>query len=433
MTNNKIKIAFHNFGCKVNFTELAYIQNNLDKNTFSIVNKNENPDFIVINSCCVTKNAEIKAKYLIRQIKKNNPNTKIILIGCLTEKPNYSNNNIDFILNNKNKYNLQQFLKNNISQHDKQSEKNEFTLTWSTSQRTRAFLKIQEGCNYFCSYCIIPYVRGTNRSASINDVVNTANKITQQGFKEIVLTGINLGEFGKKNNETLTDLIIKLSQIDELKRIRISSIEPNLITDDLLTLFQKNSKLMPHFHIPLQSGSNKILKLMNRRYDTTLFENVINKINLLIPNACIAIDIIVGFPYETDNDFNDSLQFLQKLNIAYMHIFPFSPREYTKAALFNNQVPDNEKKKRVKIMQQLSNSKMKNFCNQFINTSHNVLFETITNNNYLIGHTPNYLKVISPLPKNLINNIINVKLTKFDHDKFIFYAIPNNTQHITNS
>ena len=341
-------------------------------------------------------------------------------MGCYSElRPEelIAINEKGIVLGTYEKFNLLEIIdkeEKNISSKEELVKR--FIPSYSTGDRTRSFFKIQDGCDYFCSYCTVPYARGRSRSATIAEVVKTAEEIVSTGIKEMILTGVNVGDFGRKNNERLIDLLKKLDNIDGVERIRISSIEPNLLTDEIIEFVASSKKFLPHFHIPLQSGSDKVLKEMCRRYDTQLFSERINKIKSLIPDCCIAIDLIVGFPGETDDDFNDSFNFISSCDISYMHIFTYSERENTPAAKRTDAVQNSVRNERSKKILALSEKKKNVFLKNNIGKIKNVLFESDNDNGIMYGFTENYIKVKTPFDKELINQIKKVKLLKIEKD-----------------
>lgn len=420
--NNK-KIAFHTFGCKLNFSETSTISRQFSENAYKIVNFKEEADIYVIHSCTVTANAERKCRAAVHRVSRINPEATIVVMGCyaqLRAEEIAGMKEVDIILGNKEKYNLFEYLKN-FKKTGKQeihisniSKTNEFIPSYSYGNRTRSFLKIQDGCDYFCTYCTIPLARGHSRSNTIADTIKIANTIAGKGTKEIVLTGVNIGDFGKNNNETFFELIQHLDKIKGIERIRISSIEPDLLYDEIIEFVSNSTKLLPHFHIPLQSGSNKILKAMRRKYNRELFAHKIRKIKSLMPYSCIAADVIVGFPGETDNDFTETYNFIKELDISYLHVFTYSDRPNTQAAKIIEKIPGNIKKNRSKQLHKLSNEKKKYFYEQNIGKKYKVLFESDSINGYMHGFTENYIKVKTKYNPDLINQIVKIKLKKID-------------------
>ena len=412
------RIAFHTMGCKLNLSETGTISRDFIQHGFQKVSYKEKADIYVLNTCSVTENANKEARKLIRQAKRRNPDSSIAIIGCYAQlKPNEISKikGVDLVLGAKEKFNLLTHLeKLDIKDKTKIVESdirgiNSFKPSYSSAERTRSFLKIQDGCNYTCSFCTIPLARGKSRSDSIKNTMETAKKITNRGAREIVLTGVNIGDFGHGTTETFYDLIQQLDTINELDRIRISSIEPNLLSTQIIDFCATSKKIMPHFHIPLQSGSNKILQSMRRRYNRELYEEKIIKIKNLIPDACIGVDVIVGFPGETDSEFFKTYDYLKELDISYLHVFSYSERENTEAIKIKDVVNFEERAERSKMLHILSNKKTHLFNDKFLNSNRPVLFESIKNGK-LTGHTDNYIQVQVDGDSKLINKILPVNL-----------------------
>ena len=412
------RIAFHTMGCKLNLSETGTISRDFIQHGFQKVSYKEKADIYVLNTCSVTENANKEARKLIRQAKRRNPDSSIAIIGCYAQlKPNEISKikGVDLVLGAKEKFNLLTHLekldikdKTKIVESDIR-EINSFKPSYSSTERTRSFLKIQDGCNYTCSFCTIPLARGKSRSDSIKNTIETAKKITNRGAREIVLTGVNIGDFGHGTTETFYDLIQQLDTINDLDRIRISSIEPNLLSTQIIDFCATSKKIMPHFHIPLQSGSNKILQSMRRRYNRELYEEKIIKIKNLIPEACIGVDVIVGFPGETHSEFYKTYDYLKKLDISYLHVFSYSERENTEAIKIKDVVNFEERAERSKMLHILSNKKTHLFNDKFLNSNRPVLFESIKNGK-VIGHTDNYIQVQVDGDSKLINKILPVNL-----------------------
>lgn len=412
------RIAFHTMGCKLNLSETGTISRDFIQHGFEKVSYKEKADIYVLNTCSVTENANKEARKLIRQAKRRNPDSSIAIIGCYAQlKPNEISEikGVDLVLGAKEKFNLLSHLekldikdKTKIVESDIR-EINSFKSSYSSAERTRSFLKIQDGCNYTCSFCTIPLARGKSRSDSIKNTMETAKKITNEGAREIVLTGVNIGDFGNGTTETFYDLIQQLDTINELDRIRISSIEPNLLSTQIIDFCATSKKIMPHFHIPLQSGSNKILQSMRRRYNLELYKEKIIKIKNLIPEACIGVDIIVGFPGETNSEFYKTYDYLKESDISYLHVFSYSERENTEAIKIKDVVNFEERAERSKMLHILSNKKTHFFNDKFLNSNRLVLFESIKNGK-VIGHTDNYIQVQVDGDSKLINKILPVNL-----------------------
>ena len=412
------KVAFYTLGCKLNFSETSTIARNFVKYGFEKVKFESAADFYVINTCSVTENADKEAKKLIRKAKRNNPNSKIAVIGCFAQlQPNSiaKLNGVDFVLGAKDKFDLIKYLneasvettakviRSNIG------EVNSFKPSSSIDERTRSYLKVQDGCDYTCSFCTIPLARGQSRSGTISSTIKAAKEIVKTGSKEIVLTGVNIGDFGKKNDESFIDLINELDSVNEINRIRISSIEPNLLTDEIIEFCNSSNKFMPHFHIPLQSGSDKILRAMRRRYDKKVYKNRIKKIKDTNQETCIGVDVIVGFPGETEEDFLDTYNFLLELEITYLHVFSYSERAETDAIKLDGKVSKSDKSKRSKMLHGLSEKKKHNFYNNFINKKRPILFEGLKNG-FLVGHSDNYIKTLVQIPASFNNTIVDINL-----------------------
>lgn len=422
---NRKTIAFHHFGCKVNFAETSALSRQFKDKGYTITNFKDQADIYVISSCIVTGVAEKKCRAAIRQAHKINPQAKIAVIGCFSElKPLEiaKIEGVDLILGHQEKFNL---LKQ-IESFDTRLEtvipdkptfpENWFIPSYSYGDRTRSFLKIQDGCDYYCAYCTIPLARGHSRSDTIENAVKNASEIAAAGVKEIILTGVNIGDFGKHNHENLLGLIRELDKIREIQRIRLSSIEPNLLTDEIIDFISQSDRFMPHVHVPLQSGSDRILGKMKRKYDTSLFKSRIQMLNRKLPSACIATDVIVGFPGETDEDFADTFSFLENLNISYMHVFTYSPRENTLAITMKEIVQDKVKKERSEKLHRLSENKKHHFYKMNMGAEVNVLFESGNTNGFMHGFTENYIKVKTSYRSEYINQIIQFKLEKLDED-----------------
>ena len=412
------RVAFHTLGCKLNFSETATISRDFIRHGFEKVDYRDEADIYVLNTCSVTQNADKEARKLIRQAKRRNPNSSIAVIGCYAQlKPNdiAAIEGVDIVLGAEEKFNLLNHLDSidlNIGTKVIQSEIDHlhtFTPSYSSGERTRSFLKVQDGCDYTCSFCTIPLARGESRSDTIESTMKTAREVAATDAREIVLTGVNIGDFGKGSHESFFDLIHQLDLLDGIDRIRISSIEPNLITNEIIEFCGKSEKFMPHFHVPLQSGSDKILKAMRRRYKRSLFEGRVLKIKECIPDACIGVDVIVGFPGETDDDFLDTYHFLNELDISYLHVFTYSERPNTDADEMGKVVSKEKRAERSKMLHILSDKKRRYFHDQFIEKNRPVLFENMKNGK-LTGHTDNYIHVQVEGDLDLINTIHPVKL-----------------------
>ena len=426
----KIKIAFYTLGCKLNFSETSSISRTFNKDKYTIVSFNSKADVYVINTCSVTENADKKTKSLIKLVLKKNINGFIAIIGCyaqLQTKEISKIKGVDLVIGAKEKFKLAEYIsdiyKNNLFKINSCdiSKVNFFNEAYSLGEnRTRAFLKVQDGCDYKCSYCTIPLARGISRSDSIENIILNTHKIVKEGIKEIVITGVNTGDFGKRINSNKNDkanflqLICELDKIESIKRFRISSIEPNLLNDNIIEFVSKSKKFVPHFHIPLQSGSDKILKKMKRRYLTNLFSNRVNTIKKFMPDSCIGVDVIVGFPGESEGEFMKTYNFLSKLDVSYLHVFKYSERHNTEALNYPNAIHEDIRKKRSKILRQLSVIKRKCFYESQIGKKMNILFESENKNGFIEGYTENYIKVRDYWNPNKSNTIQNRVLLSID-------------------
>ena len=428
---NISKIAFHTLGCKLNFSESSYISKSLQENNYNIVNFNEFADAYIINTCSVTDNADKKFKYFVKQAQKINPNAFIAAIGCYAQlKPRelLLVDGVDLVLGAEDKFNLLEYLKNIDSDYSSKvhscniNEVNFFKESYSLNHRTRAFLKVQDGCDYKCSFCTIPLARGKSRSNSISNVIENVYEIASHNIKEIVLTGINLGDFGKTENYDLKsnffDLVKELDSLDLDIRFRISSIEPNLLTDEIINFISTSKKFVHHFHIPLQSGSDSILRLMRRRYNTELYRSRIEKINKLMPDACIGVDVIVGFPGEDDDLFLESMSFLENLNVSYLHVFTYSERDNTYAISLPDSVDANVRAKRSKLLRLLSSRKKATFYERNIGSIQDVLFESEEKDGFIEGFSSNYIRFRRPWDPNLIGTIVKSIFIDIDSEGF---------------
>ena len=418
MSTQAKRVAFHTLGCKLNFSETATISRDFLSHGFEKVNYRDKADIYVLNTCSVTENADKQARKFIRQAKQRNPNSSVAVIGCYAQlKPNdiAAIDGVDIVLGAEEKFNLLNHLDSiNLNGSTKviQSEidhVHKFTPSYSSSERTRSFLKIQDGCDYTCSFCTIPLARGQSRSDTISNTLKVAKEVAETDTREIVLTGVNIGDYGKGSNETFFDLIQQLDLLDGIDRIRISSIEPNLLTNEIIEFCASSKKFMPHFHVPLQSGSDKILGAMRRRYKRDLYVNRVTRIKQTIADACIGVDVIVGFPGETEKDFLDTYNFLNELDISYLHVFTYSERPNTDAIEMSEIVSKEIRRERSKMLHILSDKKRRFFHDQFISKYRPVLFENMKNGK-LSGHTDNYIQVQMEGGSELINSIHSVKL-----------------------
>ena len=422
-----MKVAFKTLGCKLNFSETSTISREFTKNGYEKVDFNKKSDIYVINTCSVTQNADKEFKYLVNKTKKNNPNAYVVAIGCFAQlKPKEisSIDGVDLVLGADKKFDILNYLEfdKKISQNYHSCEisnVDKFKPSYSFGDRSRSFLKIQDGCDYQCSYCTIPLARGKSRSPSVNSVIDSIKVLIDKGVQEVVLTGVNIGDFGinenvKSRKNNFFDLLNQISKINDLKRLRISSIEPNLLNNDIIDLVSECEKILPHFHIPLQSGSDKILRLMKRRYMRNVYEKRFDYIKKRIPQACIGSDVIVGFPGEDELEFTETYNFLKSIDISYLHVFSYSERSNTKSVLIDNKVSKNLKNKRSKLLRELSNSKKLKFYKKNIKNYHNVLFENENKNGYIYGYTENYIRVKSLWSNSKKNKILNCYLEGID-------------------
>lgn len=418
-------VAFHTLGCKLNFSETSTISRSLEAEGFKKIAFDQNADVYVINTCSVTDNADKECRQLVRRINRRSPDSLVVITGCYAQlKPEEiaSIEGVDLVLGASEKFNLARHL-SEIKKGDSTKicscdidEVQGFNSSYSLNDRTRTFLKVQDGCDYTCSFCTIPLARGHSRSDRIDNVLKNVTELANSGTKEIVLTGINLGDFGKGNSggkikeETFVELIQELDKTTGIDRFRISSIEPNLLTNDIIDFVANSQKFMPHFHIPLQSGSDAILAKMRRRYKTDLYAERVAYIKTKMPHCCIGVDIIVGFPSETDDDFQQTFNFLLNLDISYLHVFTYSERADTQAIDIQPIVPIHLRNERNKSLRQLSFRKMKVFEEQHANTLRKVLFETANKNGMMEGYTDNYIKVQAPYRQEWTNNLIDWRL-----------------------
>lgn len=418
-------VALHTLGCKLNFSETTSIARLLENDGFIKKDFDEVADLYVINTCSVTENADKECRQLVRRIQKKAPEALVVVTGCYAQlKPQEIANipGVNLVLGAAEKFNISAHLKE-LSKNDAGKicscdieDVNVFTASHSLNERTRIFLKVQDGCDYNCSFCTIPMARGKSRSESISDVLKRVDEIALGGAKEIVLTGINLGDFGKgytggrKHEENFFDLIKELDDKTNIERFRISSIEPNLLSNEMIEFVSRSSKFMPHFHIPLQSGSNKILADMRRRYKRELYAEKVELIKKLMPHACIGVDVIVGFPGETDDEFRETANFLESLDVSYLHVFTYSERDNTYALELKPVVPVHVRNERNKILRNISYSKMQQFTEQHIGQSRKVLFESVNKNGMMEGYTDNYIKITAPYRKEWENTIVDWKI-----------------------
>ena len=425
------RIAFQTFGCKLNFAETSTIARQFREEGYEVVEHKEEADIYVINSCVVTTKAEKKCTAAIRQAKRRNPESQVAVIGCFSQiREDYLSRmeEVDLVIGNEEKFMLKDYLKNESFQGGCHSfvgdiNKSEvFSPSWSSGDRTRSFLKIQDGCDYFCTFCTIPFARGRSRSASIADTIKTTMEVASAGMKEIILTGVNIGDFGKPNDESFFDLIRELDKVDGIERIRISSIEPELLNEEIIAFMASSDKFLPHFHIPLQSGSNKVLKAMKRKYEREVFAQRVKETKRHMPHACIAADVIIGFPGETDEDFKDTYDFLGKLDISYLHVFTYSERPGTKAAALDGKLSNRIKRERSRKLHELSDKKKASFYKENIGRTVSVLFESDNSEGFMHGFSENYLKVKTAFSEDLVNRITDVKLDHLDKNGMFLHT-----------
>ena len=428
---NKKKVAFYTLGCKLNFSETSTIARNFQNEGFDRVEFEEVADIYVINTCSVTENADKQFKQIVKKATKLNDKAFIAAVGCYAQlKPEelVAVDGVDLVLGATEKFKITDYIndlaKNDIGEvHSCEIEEADFYVgSYSIGDRTRAFLKVQDGCDYKCTYCTIPLARGISRSDALENVLKNASEISQQGIKEIVLTGVNIGDYGKgefgnkKHEHTFLDLVKALDEVEGIERLRISSIEPNLLKNETIDFVSKSRTFVPHFHIPLQSGSNEILKKMKRRYQREVYTERVSKIREVMPHACIGVDVIVGFPGETDEDFLETYHFLNDLEISYLHVFTYSERDNTEAAAMEGVVPMNVRSKRSKMLRGLSVKKRRAFYETQIGSNRTVLFEGENKEGYIHGFTENYVKVKTPWNPELVNTLHQVNLTLIDED-----------------
>ena len=417
--------AFYTLGCKLNFSETSTIARNLEENGFAKVAFENKADVYVINTCSVTDQADKKCRNIVRKALSYNPEAFVIVIGCYAQlKPNEISNieGVDLVLGANEKFNIINYLadfskkKNTVIMNAPIKETKTFVPGFSTGDRTRSFLKVQDGCNYFCSFCTIPLARGRSRSGTIKETISKAKELASTGVKEVVLTGVNIGDFGNGTNESFLGLIKELDKIENIDRYRISSIEPDLLSPEIIEFVSKSKKFVPHFHIPLQSGSDLLLKKMRRRYGTSLYRERIDLIKGIMPDACIGVDVIIGFPGETEAEFNKTISFINELPVSYLHVFTYSERNNTTAVRMEDIVPVNLRRVRSKQLRILSEKKKRAFYNSQINKKEQVLFEKNEDDGNMFGFTSNYIKVKAPYNPLIINQTAMVKMTELNND-----------------
>jgi threonylcarbamoyladenosine tRNA methylthiotransferase MtaB len=417
------KVAFYTLGCKLNYSETSTLSRKFEDKGYQKVAFTDSPDIFIINTCSVTENADKKCHKIVREARAISPNAYVAIIGCYAQlKPKEISEipGVDAVLGAAEKFQLVELLDGFVRPEkplvlSSDIEKaNTFNTSYSLADRTRTFLKVQDGCDYSCTFCTIPLARGSSRSDTIENIVAAANNIAQSGVKEIVITGVNTGDFGLQHGvrqERFIDLVKALDEVEDIKRFRISSVEPNLIHDEILEFIAGSRRFVPHFHIPLQSGSNKILKLMRRRYQRELYVSRVARIKSLMPHACIGVDVIVGFPGETHDDFLETYQFLNELDISYLHVFTYSEREKTVAISLPDVVPHKDRAERSKMLHNLSDKKRRAFYEAHIGRSFQVLFEHDIEDGFMHGFTENYIRVRAQFDPLLVNEIVPITLT----------------------
>ena len=435
--NAEKKVAFYTLGCKLNFSETSTIARNFVDEGFKRVPFEETADVYVINTCSVTDNADKRFKTIVKNALKKNHDAFLIAVGCYAQlKPEElaAVDGVDLVLGATEKFNVTSYIndltKNNIGEvHSCEiSEADFYVGSYSIGDRTRAFLKVQDGCDYKCTYCTIPLARGISRSDTLENVINNAKEISSKGIKEIVLTGVNIGDYGKgefgnkKHEHTFLELVKKLDEVEGIHRLRISSIEPNLLKDETIDFVSKSSSFVPHFHIPLQSGSDELLKKMKRRYILKTYTDRVAKIKKVMPNACIGVDVIVGFPGETDELFLETYNYLNEMNISYLHVFTYSERPNTEAVNFEGIIPKKTRAKRSKMLRGLSAKKRRSFYESQLGNTATVLFENENKEGFINGFTENYVKVKTPWKPKLANTLKSIVLKEIDQDGLVRFT-----------
>ena len=431
MINQTKTVAFHTLGCKLNFSETSTIARNLKDHGYQKIEFTDSADVYVINTCSVTANADKECRTIVKNALKANPDGFVVVVGCYAQlKPEEiaQMEGVDLVLGAAEKFNVAQYLENLNKQneaiiHSCEIEEADFYVgSYSIGDRTRAFLKVQDGCDYKCTYCTIPLARGISRSDTMSNVLKNAREIAEKGIKEIVLTGVNIGDYGKgefgnkKHEHTFLELVQELDKVENIDRIRISSIEPNLLKNETIEFVSQSKRFVPHFHIPLQSGSDEILKKMKRRYLSNLYLDRVTKIREVMPNACIGVDVIVGFPGETEELFLETYNFLNELPISYLHVFTYSERDNTEAINFEGVVDQAERKRRNKMLRILSEKKRQAFYQTQLGSTQKVLWEHDNKEGKMFGFTENYVKVQTDFNADLVNQTQYVELTKINHN-----------------
>ncbi|MFV0197137.1 tRNA (N(6)-L-threonylcarbamoyladenosine(37)-C(2))-methylthiotransferase MtaB [Empedobacter falsenii] len=434
MNNQTKTVAFHTLGCKLNFSETSTIARNLKDNGYQKVEFTDSANVYVINTCSVTANADKECRTIVKNAMKANPEGFVVVVGCYAQlKPQEiaEMEGVDLVLGAAEKFNIAEYLddinkKEETIVHSCEIEEADFYVgSYSIGDRTRAFLKVQDGCDYKCTYCTIPLARGISRSDTVENVIKNANEIAQKGIKEIVLTGVNIGDYGKgefgnkKHEHTFLELVQELDQVEAIERIRISSIEPNLLKNETIDFVSKSNRFVPHFHIPLQSGNDEILKKMKRRYLSNLYLDRVSKIREVMPNACVGVDVIVGFPGETEELFMDTYNFLNELPISYLHVFTYSERDNTEAIEYSGIVDQGERKRRNKMLRILSEKKRQAFYQSQLGSTQKVLWEHDNKDGKMFGFTENYVKVQTDFNLKLVNQTQLVDLVRINHNGIV--------------
>jgi len=423
--NQYKKVAFYTLGCKLNFSETSTIARGFEKGGYAKVDFDEHADIYIINTCSVTDNADKKCKQIVRKARKQNPAAFVAIIGCYAQlKPQEiaAIEGVSLVLGANEKFNILEHVEKIDTEEGAKifdgeiQHVNIFHPSYSYGDRTRTFLKVQDGCDYSCSFCTIPLARGKSRSNTIAETMKVAHEVAQSDAREVVLTGVNIGDFGTQNDETFGDLVKELDTLEGIDRIRISSIEPNLLTSEIIDFVSASKRFVPHFHVPLQSGSPEILKAMRRRYKRDVYSDRVEKIKSIMPHCCIGVDVIVGFPGETEELFMETYNFINELEVSYLHVFTYSERDNTHAIELGGVVSAQDRAKRSKMLHILSDKKRRAFYEQNIGKDATVLFETERDGDAMCGFTENYVKVKTVYDEALANQIVKVKLTEVDRD-----------------
>lgn len=428
--NQYKKVAFYTLGCKLNFSETSTIARSFEDAGYAKVDFNDFPDIFVINTCSVTENADKKCRQLVKKARKINSNSFIAIIGCYAQlKPEEiaEIQGVNLVLGANEKFDIIEYIETlespeekAVANYGKIKEVKDFIPSFSYGDRTRSFLKIQDGCDYFCTFCTIPLARGKSRNASISQTVKEAKKIAATNIKEVVLTGVNIGDFGQGNDENFYQLIQELDKVEGIERFRISSIEPNLLSNEIINFcLERSDKFVPHFHIPLQSGSDELLKKMRRKYNSILYTDRVNQIKKIAPDACIGVDVIVGFPGETDEEFMTTYNYLKDLDISYLHVFTYSERANTTAKKMSGSIPMHVRKDRSKMLHILSDKKKRAFYEAQIGKETTVLWESENHDGWMHGFTENYVKVKQPYDEGAENTLVRISLENIESDGLV--------------